>query len=113
MAVIGFGTKYYRVIAQALLTFGIGISGSWLFPGRAEASQIQTLGGHVPSAVAGLHAIGELQKSQRLDLVIGLPLRNQPALTALLQRLYDPASPDFHKFLTPAQFTEQFGPTES
>jgi hypothetical protein len=109
MAVTDFGAKKYRVSAQALLTFGI----SWLLSTPALGSQIQRLQGHVPPAVAGLHATGELQKSQRLDLVIGLPLRNQSDLNAMLQRLYDPASPDYHKFLTPAQFTEQFGPTES
>ena len=31
----------------------------------------------------------------------------------MLHRLYDPASPDFRRFLTPDQFTEQFGPTEA
>ena len=30
----------------------------------------------------------------------------------LLRQLYDPASPNFHQFLTPAEFTAQFGPTE-
>ena len=28
-----------------------------------------------------------------------------------MQRLYDPASPDYHHYLTPDQFTERFGPT--
>ena len=29
-----------------------------------------------------------------------------------MQQLYDPASPQFHQYLTPEQFTERFGPTE-
>jgi xanthomonalisin len=41
-----------------------------------------------------------------------LPLRNQPELTRLLHRLYDPSSPDYHHFLTVAQFTHRFSPTE-
>ena len=41
-----------------------------------------------------------------------MPLRNQTELTNLLERLYDPTSPDYHQFLSVAQFTEQFGPTE-
>jgi len=45
--------------------------------------------------------------------VIGLTLRNQSALTNLLEELYNPASPNFRKFLTPDQFIERFGPTES
>jgi subtilase family serine protease len=46
-----------------------------------------------------------------MDLAIGLPLRNREALTTLLAQLYDPASTNFHRFLTPEQFTAQFGPT--
>ena len=45
--------------------------------------------------------------------MIGLTLRNQSALTNLLEELYNPASPNFRKFLTPDQFIERFGPTES
>ena len=47
-----------------------------------------------------------------MNLAIGLPLRNQEALTNLLQQIYDPASPNFHHYLTPEEFTAQFGPTE-
>ncbi len=40
-----------------------------------------------------------------------LPLRNQGDLSSLLQRLYDPTSPNFRQFLTVDEFTQQFGPT--
>jgi hypothetical protein len=39
-------------------------------------------------------------------------LRNPQGLSDFLRDLYDPASPSFHQFLTPDQFTERFGPTE-
>ncbi len=55
---------------------------------------------------------GRLPATQRLNLIIGLPLRNRENLTNLLQQLYNPHSPQFHHYLTPAQFTKQFGPTE-
>ena len=45
-------------------------------------------------------------------LAIGLPLRNQTALDKFLAAVSDPTSPQYHHYLTPAQFTEQFGPTE-
>jgi subtilase family serine protease len=57
-----------------------------------------------------LKSSGRLSASTRLNLVIGLPWRNREALTNLLEELYDPASPQFHHFLTPQQFAEQFGP---
>jgi len=55
--------------------------------------------------------VGFLAPTERMNLAIMLPLRNQPELTALLGRLNDPTSPDYGHFLTVAQFTEQFGPT--
>ena len=42
-----------------------------------------------------------------------LPLRNQEDLQSFLQRLQEPSSPDYHKYLTVEQFTEQYGPTEA
>jgi uncharacterized repeat protein (TIGR01451 family) len=80
----------------------------------ATAAERQKLNGrHVPAAVAGLAPVGDLPGSQRLNLAIGLPLRNQPELDSLLQQLYDPASPNYRRYLTPEQFTERFGPTEA
>ncbi len=67
---------------------------------------------HVPSAVAGLTPQGRLPATRNLRLAIGLPLRNQAILDELLQQLYDPQSANFHKFLTPQEFTARFGPTD-
>ncbi len=61
--------------------------------------------------VARLTAMGELPSTNLLSLAIGLPLRNQAVLEELLSQLYDPASTNFHRFLTSAEFTEHFGPT--
>ncbi len=83
-----------------------------LFTTRAQAAERQVLHGHVPAVVARLSAVGSLPGTNRLNLAIGLPLRNQEALTNLLRQIYDPASPNYRHYLTPEQFTEQFGPTE-
>ena len=72
---------------------------------------MKNLAGHVPAAVSRLQAKGLLAATNRLYLAIGLPLRNQEALTNLLQQIYDPASPNYRHYLTPEQFTAQFGPT--
>ena len=80
-------------------------------PFNLQAAATRALRGHVPAAVANLAPIGRLPSTQRLDLALGLPLRNREALTNLLQELYDPTSPQYHQYLTPAQFTELFGPS--
>ena len=70
------------------------------------------LHGHVPDVVSGLTPIRPLPASQKINLCIGLPLRNQDELTELLHNLYDPTCPAYHQFLTPADFMSRFGPTE-
>jgi subtilase family serine protease len=76
------------------------------------AADRQFLQGHVPPAVARLQPLGHLPGTNCLNLAIGLPLRNQAELDELLRQLYDPASTNFHKFLTPAESAAWFGPTE-
>jgi subtilase family serine protease len=66
----------------------------------------------VPAAVSSGKAalVGSLPTSQEMNVTLVLPLRNQDALTSLLDELYDPSNPKYRQFLTVAQFTEQFGP---
>ena len=68
--------------------------------------------GQIPPGAGRLQPVDRLDGSARLNLAIGLPLRNQESLAHLLRDLYDPASPRFHQYLTARQFAEQFGPTE-
>jgi uncharacterized repeat protein (TIGR01451 family) len=91
---------------QALVTLLI-----LLAPFKMRAAGGGVLPGHVPATAASLLATGRLPGSQRLDLAIGLPLRNPEALTQLIQQIYDPASPHYRQYLTPEQFTAAFGPT--
>jgi len=88
-------------------------SGTFLLAATAWPAEMQVLKGHLPEVVAGgLAPTGRLPASQQLRLAIGLPLRNRQGLTNLLQRLYDPASPLYHHYLTPEQFTASYGPEE-
>jgi len=99
---------------KTLLTIGLGLalSGIITFSTQAAGVGMVTLPGHVPAAVSRLQPKGLLPAATNLYLAIGLPLRNQEALTNLLQQTYDPASPNYHHYLTPDEFTAQFGPTE-
>ncbi len=69
----------------------------------------QTLLGHVPSENASSRLIRHAGASEILNLNILLPLRNPSLLDSTLKGLYDPQSPNFHQWLTPAQFTQEFG----
>jgi subtilase family serine protease len=80
----------------------------------ARAAARQTVPGHVPAAVAKLKlpATGRLPATDRLRLHIMLPPRNQEAIAPLLEEIYNPASTNFHRYLSPAQYDERFAPTE-
>jgi hypothetical protein len=79
----------------------------------AQAQQRHTLSDHVPPAVSRLKPVSDVPPADRLRLVIGLPLRNQKQLDQLLLDLNNPASTNYHRWLTSDQFTKQFGPTEA
>lgn len=80
-------------------------------PARGAVTEMKTLPGHVPTVVSQLTAVSPLSATNELHLAIGLPLRNREGLMSLLQQVYDPASPNYRHYLTPDEFTAQFGPT--
>jgi subtilase family serine protease len=79
----------------------------------AAAVRRGALASCLPDAVANRRAamMSAVGPQQRLKLALQLPLRNQADLTLLLHDLYDPKSPNFHKYISVSAFTKRFGPT--
>ncbi len=90
---------------------GLLVLTSMVRPSYGAITGMKALSGHVPSVVSQLAPAGRLAATTNLYLTIGLPLRNQEILTNLIQDLYNPASPNYKHFLSPDEFTDQFGPT--
>ncbi len=55
--------------------------------------------------------VGRLPATQIMQLDVVLPLRDQAGLDAFLDEIHNPYSPDYRQFLTPAEFTDKFGPS--
>src|SRR5437868_3974621 len=91
------GTKI--LIALALLGAHVAL---------AAGPAMKTLPGHVPQAAARLSSLGQVPSTNRLNLAIGLPLRDAKGLEDCLSQLYEPDSPFFRRYLTPEQFTQRF-----
>jgi subtilase family serine protease len=89
-------------------------AGLFSFTVDAQVAGRQLLHGHVPAAIARfqLQPVNHLPATNWLNLAIGLPLRNEAALDKLLSEIYDTASTNYHRYLTPEQFAARFGPTE-
>jgi subtilase family serine protease len=79
----------------------------------AAATRRGTLAACIPDVVANRRVamMTPAGPQQRLRLEIQLPLSNQAELTQLLHDLYDPRSPNFHKYIGVSEFTRRFGPT--
>jgi kumamolisin len=57
--------------------------------------------------------LGHLPATQVLQLDVVLPVRDQAGLDSFLADLYSSTVPNHRHFLTPAEFTEKFGPTQA
>jgi subtilase family serine protease len=69
---------------------------------------------HVRDVVVNGQAaqLGHLSSDDVLQLDVVLPVRDQNGLDEFLAELSDRSSQNYRHFLTPAQFTERFGPTQ-
>src|SRR4029077_4278356 len=67
------------------------------------------------SATAARHveSLGAADQSAVAHFRVYLPLTHTDALEKLLQSQTDTASANYHQWLTPAQFKQQFGPSAS
>jgi hypothetical protein len=66
---------------------------------------------HVREQVRTVQPIGALPAGKVLRFDMLLPLSAPSQLDQFLADVYNPASPGYRRFLTPAQFTERFGPS--
>jgi hypothetical protein len=105
--------KHLKVAASVVnqtIFVSCSISCSSVPPPPAGPVGHAMLAPHLPRAVANGQAamMGAVSPQQRLKLAIRLPLRNQAELTQLLHDLYDPKSPNFHKYLSVSEFTKRY-----
>lgn len=106
-----------RLIAIAVVVSALLISYSSFIPGTAQAASggksggRTVLPGHLVPALKHLTPLHPTDGSRQLQLAISLQLRNQRALKELLREQNMPSSPNYHRYVTPQQFTNHFGPT--
>jgi subtilase family serine protease len=48
-----------------------------------------------------------------MELNVTLPVQNRAAMLAQLKDIYTPSSPNFHKYISPAQFAAKYNPTQA
>ena len=85
----------------------------FVFAATGHAAQ-KLLSDNVPGLVAklGLAPVRGLPSTDKLNLAISLPVRNQAGLDLFVQQVSDPSSTNYQKYLTTAEFAAQFGASE-
>jgi subtilase family serine protease len=66
---------------------------------------------NTPSYVKTAKNLGPVDPASTIEVTLWLNPHNQAGLDALAKDLYDPKSPSFRHFLTPAQMAARFAPT--
>jgi subtilase family serine protease len=101
--------RHGRTAAAGLLAG----AGSWiLLTGAGAAPELQALPGHVSPLAQARFDLGEAPDSlpiHSLELVLAKTPAQERALEQLLDEQQDPQSPQYHQWLTPAQYGERFG----
>jgi uncharacterized protein (TIGR03437 family) len=84
--------------------------------GALDGGSRVTLTGHVPRRIRAATDRGAVAGNFQLPsmmLVLKPSASQQASLTTLLQQQQDPTSANYHKWLTPAEFANQFGVSQS
>ena len=79
----------------------------------AAGAPLAILEGNHPDEAAEIVGAAAASPSQPLTMHLTMAIRNRTELTRLLADQQDPASPEYHRWLTPDEFTNRFGPTDA
>ncbi|MGH8377719.1 MAG: S53 family peptidase, partial [Gammaproteobacteria bacterium] len=98
---------YKAVVASAVL--GLGTGAALAQPASGRAQVVHT----IPAVLAHAHFLAHHNPTATLEVTVGLKLHNSAQLATFLQNVQDPDSPEYRHFLTPQQFTEEYGPSQA
>jgi subtilase family serine protease len=70
--------------------------------------------GLTPTATQGFAPLRQSVNPTAIShVVVALPLHDESKLDAFLAAVSDPSSPQYHRFITPEQFAQRYGPREN
>jgi subtilase family serine protease len=106
-------TRIIAVLAVLLIGFSRSAVAQtvWTGPRPIDLRHLGSLaplrGSLLPRLVAA-HRLGRLAPVRQLHIDVSLAIRDEPGLQAFLRDVYNPHAPQYHHFLTPAQFAARF-----
>lgn len=106
--------KSLRILAASVAPLPI-LAGAMLAGSTtaAAATPLVAVPNSVNPAVTHSVKIGEVAANKEMSVTVSLKLRDQAGLTQFLADVTNPHSAEYHHFLTPAEFTAKYGPTQA
>lgn len=103
-----FRPSFCAAVVVAVLVFACMTS-------EADSQDVHTrarISHHTLPALQRSTFVGEASRRQELNLTVALKVADRATLNQRIDQLHDPASPLYRQFLTPAQFADEFGPSQ-
>jgi subtilase family serine protease len=98
--------SFTRFIPPTAILISLLISPAWSQEGRV------VIRGNTPPSLERATFVKRSDPNSAMEIVVGLKMRNQPDLADLIARQQDSASPDYQRFITPADFAGTFAPAQ-
>ncbi len=95
------GKKNFRI--------GVFLPALFALSASAFAAGSQQLSGYLLGQDTHAALVGDVPPNETIYLGISLPLQNKPLLDSTISSIYNRKSPQFRKFLKPAQIKQMFG----
>jgi uncharacterized protein (TIGR03437 family) len=108
--------RFTIIVSIACFGFSAAYAQRNRLPGAIDSSSRTTLTGRVHPQARAQNDNGRVEDSFELPgmtLVLKPSTDQQTALRQLLQELQDPSSPNYHQWLTPEQYADRFGASQS
>ncbi len=82
-------------------------------PGQGQTPLAPVPPSSSPSSVSSYKTVGAADPAMSVLVSVAIPLRNLPLLSSLVRQSSDPSSPEFRHFLTYAEVSQEFLPTQA
>lgn len=104
--------KFLKAVGALLIVAAVSAASIFLVDLGAGMYTV-ALVGNTPVILNQGQVVAPADPNAKMRVVIGMKIHDQPVLDKLIRDQGDPTSPEYRKWLTPADFTARFSPSQA
>jgi subtilase family serine protease len=104
-------TSWLSLVVPSLVVLSLTLCAVLLLALGASSAYAQVAATNVPSGIRLSKDLGHVDPSIEINITVHFKLNDKAAFDKAVDALYDPASPTFHKWMTPADL-KMYAPSE-